>query len=107
MAMTGMVQWGMRQGAEVTNQLLSVERVLEYTTLAPEPNLRMTSIVKKKKDKKAKVETAKDAPKNWPNKGQIVFNNVYMKYAETEDYVLKRLNITVQSGEKVIHFVTH
>ncbi|KAJ8933694.1 hypothetical protein NQ314_013860 [Rhamnusium bicolor] len=35
-ALTGLVQWGMRQSAEVANQLMSVERVLEYKTLPQE-----------------------------------------------------------------------
>lgn len=39
MAVTGMLQWGMRQSAEVANQLMSVERILEYTNLEEEPML--------------------------------------------------------------------
>lgn len=36
MTLTFMLQWGIRQSAEVANQLMSVERVLEYTQLPPE-----------------------------------------------------------------------
>lgn len=36
MVLTGMLQHGVRQTAEVYNQLTSVERVLEYTTLETE-----------------------------------------------------------------------
>lgn len=39
LAITGLVQWGMRQSAEISNQLVSVERVLEYTKLESEENL--------------------------------------------------------------------
>lgn len=36
MALTWMMQWGIRQSAEVVNQLMSVERLLEYTLLPSE-----------------------------------------------------------------------
>lgn len=36
MMLTFMMQWGIRQSAEVSNQLMAVERILEYTQLPPE-----------------------------------------------------------------------
>lgn len=36
LVLTGMLQFGMRQTAEVINQLTSVERVLQYSTLENE-----------------------------------------------------------------------
>lgn len=36
MVLTGMLQFGMRQTAEVINQLTSVERVLQYSELETE-----------------------------------------------------------------------
>lgn len=43
MAVTGLVQWGMRQSAEISNQLVSVERVMEYIELESEENLEFSS----------------------------------------------------------------
>merc|ERR1712228_1165441 len=38
---------------------------------------------------------------NWPSHGRIVFNNVWMRYREGLDYVLKGLTFEVRGGEKV------
>lgn len=37
--LTGMFQWGMRQSAELENQMTSVERVLEFSRVEHEPPL--------------------------------------------------------------------
>lgn len=84
-ALTGLVQWGIRQSAEVANQLMSVERVLEYTQLTQEeqPALPKTPTM------------------TWPHSGRISFRNCAMRYAATEPLVLKNLNITIRPKEKV------
>ena len=35
----GMLQWGMRQSAELENHMTSLERILEYTNVESEPPL--------------------------------------------------------------------
>ena len=99
MAMTGMIQWGMRQNAEVANQMMSVERVLEYTQIVPEPNLRDRGKFAKKIEKQLPLPA--NAPKNWPTDGMIRFRNVYMKYVEDDPPVLKGLNLVINPGEKI------
>ncbi|KAJ8979911.1 hypothetical protein NQ317_005347 [Molorchus minor] len=84
-ALTGIVQWGMRQSAEVANQLMSVERVLEYNTLPQEKQ----------------PDSPKKPPPSWPNKGIIQFNNMGLKYVEDSPLVIKNLNLAIQSNEKV------
>ncbi|XP_072762870.1 ATP-binding cassette sub-family C member 4 [Anoplolepis gracilipes] len=100
MAMTGIIQWGMRQSAEVTNQMMAVERVLEYIQLAAEPNLKDRGPYLKKKERENLI-LPDNAPKNWPKEGSIVFRNVYMRYTDEDPPVLKGLNIVIYPGEKV------
>lgn len=85
MALTGIVQWGIRQSAEVSNQLMSVERVLEYTSLPAE-----------KQPEKPKIPTT-----DWPKEGKVIFKSVGLRYDEKAPLVLKNLNFVVQPNEKV------
>ncbi|KAH0554301.1 probable multidrug resistance-associated protein lethal(2)03659 [Cotesia glomerata] len=85
--LTGVFQWGMRQAAEVENQMTSVERVLEYTNIESEPALESLP------DKKPKDD--------WPPRGKVEFKNVYLSYSPLEPPVLKNLNFTIEPREKI------
>lgn len=86
-ALTGMLQWGLRQSAELENQMTSVERVLEYSNLELEPPLE--SMPEKK------------PRNNWPREGKVKFEGVSMRYSSSEPPVLKNLTFTINSREKV------
>ncbi|KAK2578493.1 hypothetical protein KPH14_002054 [Odynerus spinipes] len=101
MSITGIIQWAMRQSAEVANQMMAVERVLEYTQLPPEPNLRNRGKFIKKADKQNVAALPQNAPKSWPNEGCIRFRNVFMRYTEEDPPVLKDLNLLILPREKV------
>lgn len=100
MSLAGNIQFGMRQLSEVANQLMSVERVLEYTQVPPEPNLRDKGLLEKKLRIKQK-DTFVDVPKDWPSRGFIEFKNVYMRYSDEDPPILKNLNLTIEPTEKV------
>ncbi|XP_058446019.1 ATP-binding cassette sub-family C member 4-like [Malaya genurostris] len=85
MALTGMMQWGIRQSAEVANFMMSVERLLEYRDLQPEKQ----------------PEQPKALSNNWPEKGRIQFKNVSYRYFEGADPVLKNLNFEINPKEKI------
>ncbi|CAB0034969.1 unnamed protein product [Trichogramma brassicae] len=104
MATTGMIQWGMRQSAEVANQLMSVERVLEYAFLSPEPNLQdkgLSSKQEKKKKKPQEEQELKPVPADWPQAGGVRFDNVFLQYADNDPPVIKELTMTINPTEKV------
>ncbi|KAL1513345.1 hypothetical protein ABEB36_002766 [Hypothenemus hampei] len=85
--LTGMFQWGMRQSTELENQMTSVERVVEYSSIEHEGELES------KPDKKP--------PKSWPSEGKIEFKHVGLSYFPTEPPVLKDLNFVIESKEKI------
>lgn len=75
----------MRQSAEVANQLMSVERVLEYDGLP----------------KEKQPDIPKEPSKAWPEKGTIEFENMGLKYIDDGALVLKNLNLHIKAKEKV------
>ncbi|XP_013167071.1 PREDICTED: probable multidrug resistance-associated protein lethal(2)03659 [Papilio xuthus] len=86
-SLTGVFQWGMRQSAEMENQMTSVERVLEYTKLPQEAALRS--------------DPEKAPPADWPPEGAITFDNLSLKYTPDGNYVLHKLQFNVQPQEKI------
>ncbi len=85
LGMTGMTQWGVRQSAEVENQMTSVERILEYSRLETE----------------AELESNKRPPDDWPQEGSIKLSKVYLTYENCPKPVLFDLNCEIRGGEKV------
>lgn len=85
LVLTGLIQWGIRQSAEVANHLMSVERILEYKLLEAE------------KQPEKPIETAKE----WPSEGKIEFKNVVYKYFPEAEPVLKGVDLVIAPNEKV------
>lgn len=82
-SLTGMVQWGMRQWSDFDNHMTAVERIVEYTNLAPES-----------------IEDG-EIPHNWPTDGKIEFKEVFLRYSQTDRYVLNNLNFSVVPKAKI------
>ncbi|XP_037037714.1 multidrug resistance-associated protein 4-like isoform X1 [Bradysia coprophila] len=85
LSMTGLLQWGVRQSAEILNLMTSVERSLEYRDLEPE----------------LQPEKPQEVGKSWPADGSIEFRNVFYKYFETAEPVLRNLSFIIKSREKI------
>ncbi|CAD6992114.1 unnamed protein product [Ceratitis capitata] len=89
MGLTGMVQWGMRQSAELENCMTSVERIIEYKEIEPEGDLES--------------QPKKKPPKAWPEQGKIVFDELSLRYFPDpkSDRVLSLLSFEIQPCEKI------
>ncbi|XP_057653036.1 ATP-binding cassette sub-family C member 4-like [Diorhabda carinulata] len=87
MVLTGVLQFGTKQLAEVINNLTSVDRVLQYTKI----------------DNEGPFETPRDKrPKGtWPRRGNIEFKGLCLRYIADDPPVLKDLNFVIRPGEKV------
>ncbi|KAJ3218943.1 Multidrug resistance-associated protein 4 [Clydaea vesicula] len=84
-SMLGTLQWAVRQSAEVENQMISVERILEYTNLPSE----------------AKEVTDVKLPPDWPNQGDVSINHLSLQYPGSTKKVLKDISIHFAPGEKI------
>lgn len=85
MTMTGLLQWGIRHSVEVTNQLVSVERILEYSEL----------------ERERQPHIPKDVDDSWPSQGRIDFRNVTLRYFYEAEAVLHRISLTIRPKEKL------
>ncbi|XP_060873076.1 ATP-binding cassette sub-family C member 4-like isoform X2 [Metopolophium dirhodum] len=85
--LAGVLQWTMRQMAELENHMTSVERVLEYTNIPQEGSIEPCS------DKKP--------PLNWPSDGQVTFINFYLRYEPNSPCIINHLNLNIESMQKI------
>ncbi|XP_014208061.1 multidrug resistance-associated protein 4-like [Copidosoma floridanum] len=87
LAVTGLLQHGMKMAAEMVTQMIGVERLFQFTKLEQEGPFES--------------EPGKEPSKEWPDKGEVVFDHLYLRYADTVEPVLKNLHFSVEPGMKV------
>ncbi|RWS19070.1 multidrug resistance-associated protein 4-like protein, partial [Leptotrombidium deliense] len=79
-------QYCMRIVSEYETQMISAERVLEYGQLPSEAPLTIPN---------------NKPPLDWPIRGSINFNHVYLRYSDSTQPILNNLCFQVQKGEKI------
>jgi ATP-binding cassette subfamily C (CFTR/MRP) protein 4 len=84
--LVGMLQWTVRQSGEVSNMMISTERILEYGRLPSEKDGSRESIVDLSK---------------WPSDGTIAFENLCVKHPTTKKYVLQNISAIIPAGYRV------
>ncbi|GAA6044266.1 hypothetical protein JCM8097_004322 [Rhodosporidiobolus ruineniae] len=83
---TQSLNWIVRSATEVETNIVSVERVLEYTHLTSE----------------APLEVADNKPaEDWPQTGSITFDHVQARYRPELDLVLRDVSFEIKGGESV------
>ncbi|XP_062563100.1 probable multidrug resistance-associated protein lethal(2)03659 [Armigeres subalbatus] len=87
-SLAGLLQFGIRQSAEMFNHLIAVERLLEYKNLPAE------------KQPTEDVDRAVPS-KKWPTEGRIEFEKVNFKYFEGAPSVLRDLSFEINPREKI------
>ncbi|XP_008210078.1 multidrug resistance-associated protein 4 isoform X1 [Nasonia vitripennis] len=83
----GSVQYGLRQTTEMMTQMISVERIFQFTSLEQEGPFVTNDY--------------NTLSKNWPQNGQIKFDHLSLKYSDEDELVLKDINLSVRPGEKI------
>lgn len=82
---TQTLNWVVRSASEVEQNIVSVERIMGYTETEPE----------------APYETEYKPPSNWPTQGKIEFKGYSTRYRKELPLVLKKLDMTIQHGERI------
>ncbi|CAG2061180.1 unnamed protein product [Timema podura] len=84
-----LAQIGIKQAADVDNNLTSVERVLEYTNLKAESRIDSPP--------------GTHLPRDWPATGKIEFQRLFFYHDGNGSPVIKNLNLTVDPQEKNVY----
>ncbi|XP_029432269.1 multidrug resistance-associated protein 1 isoform X5 [Rhinatrema bivittatum] len=83
---TGILNWIVRSWSDVENNIVSVERVREYSVTPKEAPWILDS---------------NSLSNTWPADGRIEFRDYGLKYQPISDFVLKNINITINQQEKI------
>lgn len=83
---TQALNWIVRMAVEVETNIVSVERIMEYSQLTPEA---------------PEIVVDNRPPENWPQNGEVVFKDYSTRYRPNLDLVLKDVNLHIQPREKI------
>ena len=85
LTLTQVLNWLVRQAADIENNIVAVERIKEYSEI---PN-------------EASWTSASPPAPTWPAYGSVQFKQYAMRYREGLDLVLKSVDANIKGGEKI------
>ncbi|RDD40608.1 Multidrug resistance-associated protein 1 [Trichoplax sp. H2] len=86
MQITETLNWMVRMSSELESNIVSVERIKEYTEIPTEASWDVSEI---------KLDS------EWPPKGDIQFINYKTRYRDGLDLILKGINCNISASEKI------
>uniref|UniRef100_A0A158Q7H0 Multidrug resistance-associated protein 1 n=1 Tax=Elaeophora elaphi TaxID=1147741 RepID=A0A158Q7H0_9BILA len=87
LSITQTLNWAVRMASELETNVVAVERIREYTDI-PTEGL-------------ASENLAHTPPRDWPNKGEIIFEKLKIRYRNNLEFVLKGISARIRPAEKV------
>ncbi|KAH8403128.1 hypothetical protein KR222_005772 [Zaprionus bogoriensis] len=84
---TQTLNWLVRMSSDIETNIVSVERIKEYSET--------------KQEAPWALEEDKKKPRNWPAQGRVEFQNFQVRYREGLDLVLRGVSFNITGGEKV------
>ncbi|KAM3726824.1 Multidrug resistance-associated protein [Dirofilaria immitis] len=87
LSITQTLNWAVRTASELEANVVAVERLREYTDLPTEGS--------------ANENLAHTPPRDWPSKGEIVFEKLKIRYRDNLEFVLKGISATIHPAEKI------
>lgn len=83
----GYLNWAVRIFADIESRMTSIERLRFFANLPAEVDVR--------------VPAAKELPASWPERGEVVADNIQVRYASHLPLVLKGISFHVKAGSRV------
>lgn len=83
----GSLNWTVRSFSEVESRMTSVERLLTYASIEPEPSTTSTPVLA--------------SNTQWPTQGAITVNDLFVRYAPHLQHVLKGVSFSVEPASTV------
>jgi len=114
LSLSGLAQWCVRQSAEVENQMVSLERIINYTELDQEEGYSNPTHDEITVDNNNKIERSEDEllemvevgennhqDKPWPSNGNLSILSLSVGYEVGGTTILKEIDLHIPSGCKV------